>query len=453
MNFSKKIILIAVIFGSFAGLWAKKKPDWVISRPINPNYYIGIGVAEKSKDNLDYIQIAKDNALKNLASEININVSGDVISKVIEKSGISQDEIKSEIRTSTTADLEGYEVVGTYEDKNSYWIYYRLSKELYRKNKREKINKAIALSLDMFSKAKENEKNGDINKAILLYLESLKPLEKFIAEPLKTEFNGKEIYLNNEIYSAVQNILSEIRFIPLDEKIDAKIGRAAEKPLKIRAELKTVSKAQKISNLPLVFSFIKGEGDLLKKARTNADGIGQTEISKITSSDNLQIVKTELDLSEFGSDDSVSFLYRDILKSFPIPSTKFIISVSGLSFYVESSETIFGEKTKTLHIEPKLKEMLSEKGFSFVKSPSGADLMMTIKAVTEKGTKVYNMCSAFANVTVSMVDLSSGKEIYKNSYGKIKGIDIDFEKAARKALDESASKITKEILPVLKSKI
>ena len=167
----------------------------------------------------------------------------------------------------------------------------------------------------------------------------------------------------------------------------------------------------------------------------------------------MQIVKTELDLSEFGSEDSVSFLYRDILKSFPVPSTKFIITVSGLSFYVESSETIFGEKTKTLHIEPKLKEMLSEKGFSFVKSPSDADLMMTIKAVTEKGTKIYKMCSAFANVTVSMVDLSSGKEIYKNSYSKIKGIDIDFEKAARKALDESASKITKEVLPVLKSKI
>ena len=119
-SFSKKIILIVVILGSFVGLWAKKKPDWVISRPINQNYYIGIGVAEKSKDNLDYIQIAKDNALKNLASEININVSGDVISKVIEKSGISQDEIKSEIRTSTTANLEGYEVVGTYEDKNGY---------------------------------------------------------------------------------------------------------------------------------------------------------------------------------------------------------------------------------------------------------------------------------------------------------------------------------------------
>jgi hypothetical protein len=63
------------------------------------------------------------------------------------------------------------------------------------------------------------------------------------------------------------------------------------------------------------------------------------------------------------------------------------------------------------------------------------------------------MRSAFADVTISVIDMTTGDEIYKNSWNKIKGIDIDFQKAGDKALDNSAGKIVKKILPALKNKI
>ena len=133
----KKLLPIILLL-LFQSLFAKTMPDWVKSRPIDKNYYIGIGVAKKSKKNKDYIQYAKDSALKNLASEISVNISGEVISKVMEKNGINKEELISNIKTSTQAKLQGYELVGTWEDKNNYWVYYHLSKEKYKAQQKKK---------------------------------------------------------------------------------------------------------------------------------------------------------------------------------------------------------------------------------------------------------------------------------------------------------------------------
>ncbi len=450
MKFKVYFLILSGLF-IISNLSAKKIPEWVASRPIDNNYYIGIGVASKAKKSSDHIQIAKDNALKNLASEITINISGEVLSNVIEKSGVLEEEIKSSIQTSTQAELEGFEIIDTFEDKANYWIYYRLLKEVYERKKREKIDKAVSLALDLFSEARENERNINIEKALLYYLQALKPLEKYIAEPLKTTIDGKEIFLTNEIYFSIRNVLSKIELKPSHNKIKAKINKPLEKPIEIMAEY-GIDGSSKISNLPLKFYFIKGAGDLIENVRTNSSGIAKCEITKITSPDKLQMIKAELDISSFINRDSTSFIYQNILESFPIPDTKVILNAKGLTFYIESDETNFGNKLDALYIEPKLKEMLSNKGFSFIEDVAEADLMISIQAKSRKGSEMYDLFSAFADLTISVIDMSSGVEIYKNSYNNIKGIGADFNKAGLKALLNIADKM-KEVIPEIEKKL
>ena len=451
MKTRKIFFLIFLGFLILSNLSAKKIPDWVKSRPIDNNYYIGIGVASKTKKSTDHIQFAKDNALKNLASEITINVSGEVISNVIEKSGILEEEIKSKIRTTTQAELEGFEIIDTFEDKGNYWIYYRLSKEIYERKKREKIDKALSLAVNMFSEARSNEENKNIEKALLYYLQALKPLEKYIGETLKATIDGKEIFLTNEIYFSIQNILSNIDLKPQKNKIDAKINKPLKQPLEIIANYR-FDEPFNVSNLPLKFYFIKGSGYLIENVRTNSSGIGKCEITKVTSSEKLQMVKSELDISSFINQDSTSFIYQNILESFPLPETKVILNVKGLTFFIEADETNFGNKLEILYLEPKLKEILSNKGFTFIEDLTEADLMITLAAKTRKGSEAYEMFSAFADLTISVIDMSSGDEIYKNSFNNIKGIDIDFNKAGIKALMNSSDKL-KEIIPEIDKKL
>jgi len=53
---------------------------------------------------------------------------------------------------------------------------------------------------------------------------------------------------------------------------------------------------------------------------------------------------------------------------------------------------------------------------------------------------------------VSVVDLTTGDEIYKNSVSNMKGISDTFDKAGMKALDEAASVLKNEVIPLLLEK-
>ena len=448
MNRIIAAFILLIVFSST--LFAVKKPDWIEKHPISSIYYIGIGVAQKEKDTRDYIQKAKNNALKEIASEITITISSEVISKIIEKSGVIEEDFKSQIRSTTEAALEGYELVDTWEDKKAYWIYYRLSKALYEEKKKEKINKAISLSLDLFSKAKTNLKDRKIEKALLFYLQSLNPIADYIGEPLETNFQDTTIFLENEIYFSLQNILGNSELHPLTKELNAKIGQAVKKPVEISAVYFDQSGNEiKIINLPITFSFIRGSGDLMKSIRTDKNGVGGCKISKISSQDKIQIIQAELDISSLLPQDSTSIIYRDIIKSLPIPNAKIVLNVSGLSIFVDAKELNFGKQIDVPYIEPEVKEILSENGFIFVDEIHNADFMLKINAQSREGSKVYNMYSAYVDVTVSVIDVFSGDEINKISLSNIKGIDLDNIKAGLKAFENAAQKVSKEILPIL----
>ena len=58
---------------------SKKSPEWVSQRPISSSYYVGIGVASILKNPTDYASIAKNNALNDLASEIEVKINSNSV--------------------------------------------------------------------------------------------------------------------------------------------------------------------------------------------------------------------------------------------------------------------------------------------------------------------------------------------------------------------------------------
>lgn len=434
---------------SFAG---SKKPGWVKQRPVSQEYYIGISVIPKSEDNKDFMQCAKDDALRDLSSEIMVNISSEFIHSIVEQSGMVEEEVLSNVRSTTKADLEGYELVGTWQDENDYWVYYRLSKTLYENQKKLKLKKATSLSLDMFSNAKKNEKENKIAQALMFYLQSLKPIQKYIAEPLQVDYNGAKIFLMNEIYSSIQYTLSQIELKALQGTRNAKTGQPLKPPLEVLAVFSAKSGAQiNVSQLPLKFSFMRGSGDLVEKVKTGNDGKARCQVSKITATDRIQMVKAELDV--FSSiQEGASVILQNIVKNFTTPSAKFVLNVSGLSTFLEVSEIHFDKKPELLYIEPKLKNLMSERGFTFIKDMANADIVINLKAASRKGAEMHGLFSAYVDLNISVLDMATGDEIYKNSLNDIKGIQLDYNKAGIKAFEEAGKKI-EQILPELIKKI
>jgi predicted transcriptional regulator len=426
-----------------------KRPTWVVARPVDPSYFVGIGIAQKMGTENDYRQIAKDTALRDLASEITVNISGEFIHNIVEQSGMMEQEVRSWVRSSTEASLEGYELMDTWEDKNDYWVYYRLSKDYYRQLKQQKLEKVINLALDMFNNARTNEKQGKVSNALLFYLQAMKQLKDYISEPLQVELDGVKVFLMNEIYSSVQYILSNIELRAVGDKQTGKIGQPLRKPLTVSAIY--VDKGGReitVSSLPIHFAFARGSGDMVEHAATNRDGNARVRITKITSTDRIQMVTAQLDVPRLIQGD-FSIILQNMIKNLPVPGTKFMLDIEGLSAYITAKETHFGKRSNILYIEPKLKNALTNYGFSFVENRSKADIAITLTAASRKGSEMRGFHSAYVDLTISVIDMTSGDEIFKDALQGIKGVDLNYDKAGVKAFENAGEEIALKIKTIL----
>ena len=447
-------ILISLIFTQLAYA-GKKKPDWVKKHPVSQIYYIGIAAVQKTKGDVDYMQKAKDAALTNLASQIQVNIAGDLFTKIVESAQGVEDELIKQIRTTTKAELEGFELVDSWDDDDQYWVYYRLSKTLYEENKQRKLNQAMSLALDLYQDAREYESRGDIEKAIWHCFLAIKPLEPYLNESLQTDFEGRKVYLFNEIYTAIQSILTRTELQPTKQEINGKIGQALKDPLELKVVfISAAGVSMGAANIPIDFSFFRGDGDLVTQARSNNDGIVQSKVSKIKALDKVQMVQAAIDLKTLAAYNEASVIMQSIIRSYTMPEIKFVLNISGLTACIKSEEIHKGGKLKVAAIEPALKEALGRSGFTFTDTRSAADLAIDIKANSRDGSEIMaGMFSSFVDMTVTAVDMSTGAEIFKRTFHKIKGIDLDYNKAGLKAFknagDEAASQAVPEILAAL----
>ena len=447
-------LLISLIgFGLFTSGVSAKTPDWVEKRPVDPAYYIGIGVAVKSGDGKEYLQSAKQAALSDLASEITVNISSELIDIAIEQSGLSEEEVYREIRATTAAELEGYELVDTYETKNEYWIYYRLSRATYAAKKQERLENAMNLALDFYSKGINSRNQGKHAQALGYLLEAFKPIQGYITDPLETIYNGEEIYVKNEIYSSIQGILGSIAFSGKPEKSSGKMGKPLSSVLEVRASYQPESGgAQPMADLPVRFTFKRGSGELLELVRTNSRGFARCRVARITSREPLQIVTAAADLNPLVTLDSTNAVIQGIIDGFAVPSQRFILEVQGLTAFIDSKERNFGKALEVPHLEPTLKNVLGDEGFSFVDNMSEADMVITVEADSRKGSEVYGQYVAYVDVSVSVLDMNSGEEIYKNKLSDIKGIHLDYERAGLKAYENAGEQLVETVVPSIVAK-
>ena len=439
------ILVFAVVFVS-----GGEKPEWVNKPPIKVGYYIGIGFAEKTGNNKDYVRQAKNSALNELASEITINISSEIIDVISVQSGLSKNEFRSEILSTTKANLEGFELIDDWEDDKEYWVYYRLSKAAYEKGKRLKVEKAMSLSKNLFDKAKTKERENKPADGLIFYKQAFYPIRDFITEPLLTDYEGSKIFLRNEIYSSLQSLISRIELKTEGGRRDAKVGKPLKEPLEIEA-VYTDEEGIKhnINNLPVKFSFLRGSGNMVDRVNTDSRGFAKINLAKITSTDRLQIIKAELDLLGSVEFDSSSRVVSSILSNLTVPSVNVILNVEGLSVYFDSQEKNLGENLTVQLMTPKIKNMLSDKGFTFVDDMGDADLVIQFTAESRRGNVFRDLYISYVDLELSAIDLTTGDEVYSDALSNVKGIQLNYEKAGLKAMANAYAKMAESLLPEL----
>jgi hypothetical protein len=250
------LILLQLLWFFSAATCLAAQPIWVRQRPNLPDHYVGIGMVAKKDGPQDYRQRVRANALFDLSQEISVAVAGTFVQKIVEKTGLSEQTVRSEIRLSSQARISGYELVDQWEARGVYWVYYRLSRQRFHKELDRSRAAALRSATDMWRRAVAAGDNRQIVSALRFDYEALQKIVDFLGDPLEIEVEGRLRPLVNEIYTHLQGLLAAMHLSSRQSSFPFLVGQTTPDVLPVLATfIPKNHDPVAVAQLPLRFTF------------------------------------------------------------------------------------------------------------------------------------------------------------------------------------------------------
>ena len=287
-------------------------PDWVLlkghTQYPQSQYLLGVGISEKGPSQ------AGDAARAKVAQNLKMNIS----STMVDISTTEKIRVERIIKTEVDAVLEGVEIKGTWLDQNN-GVYYALA--VVARNKaafsiREKINKIESALLRNLKAGTEAENRADIISAISNYLSGYQKAP--MLPPLKNthyvitssdEGSGSQNISTSEFESRIKNIVRNLNLTVVsgNQQIVKTLKGIAE-PLVAKVYLFKEGNQNPAPNIPVIFNYETGQGELEGETTSDSDGMVQTTIHKISSYDEANhVVTVKLDYDRIRSNFNEGF--------------------------------------------------------------------------------------------------------------------------------------------------
>ena len=412
------------------------RPFWVKSRPIQSNTYVGIGSARKLSSGADHIQIAKNQALTDLASEISIEVSGSSLLNQMENNFEYKERFQSNIRTKTAKQLKGYEIQDVYETPTQYWVYYTLDKSKYLRELEQRRKTATELAIQLRRQAQSFYLNGRDQEAIESYLKALEAISDFWNEPLKVDDNGSDIFLGNTLYTELTTAIRSIRIDPIKDDIEWKIGLSIPRDL-IGFQIRS-HEGNLLPNIPV---FLNLSDARLKDPTLYSDQNGVVSLSELPQNmdpkgGRLTATVNMIEIIDRSTEDPIIGLMASSIKP---AEASLRLKLVKPSILLISEESEFGAKRSTAVLFNAMESAFLKDGF-VVKKTGEADFSMEILANTENGGQMDSFYSAFLTGRIRLSD-KNGKLIHQINLDRIKGVQLDYSKASEDAFSKAKAEI------------
>lgn len=417
------------------------KPTWVDSRPTNSAYYIGVGSSNKKSQPLDYQNIAKKNALNDLATEISVRVQGSTFLNTLEVNKNFSEEFISTISTTSDEKIEDFEVAGLWENENEYWIYYRLNKAQYQAKKREKKNQALAVSNDYYQKGKDAENAGNVAAAIDLYLRGLFAMKDYWNEVNEFDQDGKQVFLDNLIYSDLQKMCSGLVIQPTQPKITL----ASENKYVASTGFNVVYNNLPVKGINTISNYPRTRFSRGRSIITDEKGYVGLTIQDLNTSEKNPELTIEIDLSPLQPADLDRKITQGIMGNLKTDIKKIPIEFIAPTFSVQSTELSYGNAGTATMLTTTIQAEMVKKGLKLVNT-GNADYIIKITSDTREGGEAQGFTVAFLDMNVLVTD-KMGNIVFKEGSDGIKGLQLNKAAASTEAYKKGKERIEQQIVP------
>ena len=379
------------------------RPDWVKQHPVSGLNYIGIGMAEISEG--DYQQKAKQNALSDLVSEIQVVIAANSLLNTLEDDGNVKQTFAESIRTEARAEIENFRLVDSWRSDNEYWVYYELNKDDYAALVEARRQKAIRNGFDFWYKGHITLQQGDLMTAIELFSNGMEAIRPVLNQELFCSYEGKTINLATELYAALAGVFDGITIVLNPATVSVTPFQGIREPIAIGV----YRNGNPLRNIRLKAEFVSGSGDLSSMSPTDESGVAALYVRNITSKQAQQEIGISLidDVFSLFRKGSYAALFKQMLSSLPGVTLTINTAQTQTSAYVRSAQSDIEAVERTV------KSLLNNHFFNVVASPSEADIIVTLDNKCRKGNTVpgelYNFIEFFSTLGIKIENNRTGQ--------------------------------------------
>jgi len=397
--------------------------------------YIGIGRAIKTGNLEDYRALARQNALSDLASEIQVNVSSNSLLYTLEHDQRFSEQYSEQIRTRTDLDLEGFEAYAAWEDGKEYWLYYRLNKNKYEQWKKEKKSKAIQSAYNDRALARKARSVGNIALATEYFIKSLEDLKAYWGEDNFYLAEEKEGSIDKVALIEIMDMRNAFKLKSDHEHIALNIDNGFEETVSIRSMVD----GRNTEAVPFVYRQGKGENqsrdsDLLKiKVRPGTEPRETLSVE----------VDPFKELRARYKDPAYGFL-RALLKGVVYQVD---INVEYPPMAIISRQRMGdGESKECTALRSAMMMALSKNN---VAMDENSKFQILIDARSKDGGINQGFQVVYTDVTIQGKDLRSDEVHFEQRFDSVKGVHSNLESAQDKSLQKATEMINQSLLKAI----
>ena len=288
-------------------------PDWVLGKghPRFPQarYLIGVGISDKNSVS------ANGSARSNLAKNLKVKIH----STMVDVSTTEESHIESVIETEVDTVLEGVEIKDGWLDQ-SKGVYYSLAiveRSLAASSIQDRIRKIESVLKRNFNEGMAAEKKAEVVVALSHYLSgyqkapALSPLKSALYVITRSREHPESKNINaGEFAFKIRSIVHNLNLATVSgDRQVVKTQKGVAKPLIAKVYLLREGNQAPVSNIPVIFSYETGQGELEKEKISGDTGMVKTTIHKISSyEESNHVIAVKLDYPRIRSNFNGDFI-------------------------------------------------------------------------------------------------------------------------------------------------
>lgn len=438
---ARALLVLCAMLGTIQCM--AQAPEWVTQRPVSDKEYIGIGIAKLS-DN-DYMKIAAQNALSDIASQVATKVENESFLHTVDVDGKSRQLFEDKIISKMAAWIEGAELKDSYTDSDKYYVYYTLDKKLHKKNSDARRNEAIAKGVDYLNKGRAAEESINLTQAVQLYGKGLETVEPWIFLNLSTTLNGRNVDVAAELYDAYINVFSGMALTTNTVNVEGESFKAIKLPIAACLSRNGVV----VPNVKLTAKFVTGSGAITPSIETDYNGTAEFYITNITSKEQIQEVRISIDDSFIAA---FPKSYRELLQNQNWPTAKVTVTLS------KSATTAYlymNEQNDLEGIERYVGKILANNHFTITEDPDAAECFIDVSTKMELGETVkgkYDLNSCYCTILIKIYNNSNQTLLLDYSENRVKVL-VPENKSAEETITMCINEVMKRVKRNLPNKM